>query len=198
MNYKDLLNSNWLARTVIVMWIITAILVISMLTNLDVLINSTLYNYGLQFSSEWANPYWFYLRLSFGFLGVSLGLGISAMILGFYRSRTIIIDANNVPKKQLKIKMRDQVKLIDKKHSPKTKFERKDETNMIISCPNCRKVFGRPMVMLNFEGGKTMLVNVCPYCNHRLGQSDNNEGSNTEFHIRDQDKSENDQRIEHS
>lgn len=43
---------------------------------------------------------------------------------------------------------------------------------MIISCPKCKKVFSRPLVMLDFGGGKPKLVNVCPYCNQALGSTD--------------------------
>ena len=31
------------------------------------------------------------------------------------------------------------------------------------------KAFSKPLVMLDFSGGKTRLENVCPYCNHVLG-----------------------------
>jgi uncharacterized Zn-finger protein len=195
MDFRDLLNSNWLARTIIVVWIITAVLVISMLTNLDHLVNSTLYDFGLQFSNEWANPYWMYLRLSYAFLCVSLGLGFSAIILGFYKSRTMITETIAVAEKYVNQKRDNQTKTTKKKHITKGNVERRDRSNKIISCPECEKVFSRPMVMLKFEGGKTRLVNVCPYCNHELGQADDNGESNNEFHIRGQDKSENEQRI---
>ncbi len=35
-----------------------------LLLQLDNLINGTLYNYGLEFSVEWAQPYWLLLRVS--------------------------------------------------------------------------------------------------------------------------------------
>jgi uncharacterized Zn-finger protein len=46
------------------------------------------------------------------------------------------------------------------------------ENHMFISCPKCKRVFGRPLVMLDFSGGKTRFVNVCPYCNHVLGTAE--------------------------
>ncbi|MCW3998080.1 MAG: hypothetical protein NWF10_05865 [Candidatus Bathyarchaeota archaeon] len=196
MDFRDLLNSNWLARTIIVVWIITAILVISMLTNLDHLVNSTLYDFGLQFSNEWANPYWMYLRLSYAFLCVSLGLGFSAIILGFYRSRTMVTETIAIAEKYVNQKRDSQTKTIEKKQTIKGKASRSDETGKIISCPNCSKGFSRPMVMLNFEGGKTRLINVCPYCNHELGKIDENGKSNTEFHVQGEERSEFDHRIE--
>ena len=44
--------------------------------------------------------------------------------------------------------------------------------DMIISCPKCKKMFRRPLVMLDFGGSKPRLVNVCPYCNQILGTSE--------------------------
>jgi hypothetical protein len=35
-----------------------------LMTEIDKLVNQTLYSYGLQFSLEWAQPYWLMLRIS--------------------------------------------------------------------------------------------------------------------------------------
>jgi uncharacterized Zn-finger protein len=50
--------------------------------------------------------------------------------------------------------------------------EKATSANAPNSCPNCQKTFTRPLVMLNFEGGKSKLVNVCPYCNEVLGDAE--------------------------
>jgi len=198
MDFKSLLNNNWLDRVIIVAWILSAVLVIFMLTNLDVLVNGTLYNFGLQFSNEWGQPYWLYLRLSYAFLGVSSGLGLTALAIGFYRSKnaateTSAVALENNNKNRIAEKTR-KIKKIEQK--PKRKLSKEENNSMIISCPNCKKVFGRPLVMLNFEGGKTKLVNVCPYCNNSLDQTNTDENSDAEFHIQGQDKSASDQRID--
>ena len=39
MDFKSLLDNNWLDRVIIAAWILSAILVIFMLTNLDVIVN---------------------------------------------------------------------------------------------------------------------------------------------------------------
>jgi uncharacterized Zn-finger protein len=70
----------------------------------------------------------------------------------------------------------------------KVKEVNKGNNSMVISCPSCKKVFGRPLVMLNFEGGKTRLVNVCPYCNHVLGNAENEQTPKSDFQIADEDK----------
>ena len=59
-------------------------------------------------------------------------------------------------------------------------------SGMIIACPKCKKVFSRPLVMLDFGGGKPKLVNVCPYCNQALGSTDEKQG--LEFGVDLEDK----------
>jgi uncharacterized Zn-finger protein len=55
----------------------------------------------------------------------------------------------------------------------KSEVESENQTgDMIISCPKCKKMFRRPLVMLDFGGSKPRLVNVCPYCNQILGSSE--------------------------
>jgi hypothetical protein len=49
--------------------------------------------------------------------------------------------------------------------------EAKENNGLLISCPRCKRVFNRPLVMLDFSSGKTRLVNICPYCNHTLGEA---------------------------
>ena len=53
------------------------------------------------------------------------------------------------------------------------KHEPTVDNALVISCPNCGKFFTRPLIMLDFSGGKTRLVNICPFCNHVLGEAFN-------------------------
>jgi hypothetical protein len=65
------------------------------------------------------------------------------------------------------------------------KSEGKEDNALVISCPNCCKVFNRPLIILDFSNGKTRLVNICPFCNHRLEETpeeknnENNEDAGT-------------------
>jgi len=45
-----------------------AALVFAMLLQIDQLVHTTLYSYGLQFSNAWASPYWTFLRFALGML----------------------------------------------------------------------------------------------------------------------------------
>jgi hypothetical protein len=70
-----------------------------------------------------------------------------------------------------------------------TRAELRDKgkaTDMIISCPKCKKTFHRPLVMLDFSGAKPRLVNVCPFCNHILGSSDPEMGVYNSVEVKDE------------
>ncbi len=51
-----------------------AALVFAMLLQIDQLVHTTLYSYGLQFSNAWASPYWTFLRFALGMLLLTVGL----------------------------------------------------------------------------------------------------------------------------
>jgi DNA-directed RNA polymerase subunit RPC12/RpoP len=51
--------------------------------------------------------------------------------------------------------------------------------SMVITCPKCKKDFGRPLNMLDFSKGQAQLVNVCPYCNYILGSSPDEDAEHT-------------------
>lgn len=46
--------------------------VLFLLVQIDQLVNVTLYQYGLSFSYDWAQPYWFMLRFSMGLIVVAI------------------------------------------------------------------------------------------------------------------------------
>jgi uncharacterized Zn-finger protein len=141
------------------------------LNQIDLIVHGDLYEFGLQPSIEWWNPYWFYARLSLVALGLPIILSIFAIALSFAKKtdKTSETEAKRQPRPQ-----------------PVVSEERKvRENHMLLSCPSCKKVFGKPLVMLNFEGGKTRLVNVCPYCNHMLGTAENQENVNVDFQVPD-------------
>jgi uncharacterized Zn-finger protein len=163
---------------------------IFLLNNIDSIVHGDLYNYGLQMSTEWANPYWTYLRLNYVLLGVPIALSVFAIAIGAIGKNAEV--AKSVAKPQLQRKPQ-QVVCQAPQHGENSRSSNdnaipKEDGNMVISCPNCKKVFSRPLVMLNFESGKAKLVNVCPYCNHLLGSAENEETAKSDFQIADTDK----------
>jgi uncharacterized Zn-finger protein len=168
---RRLAGNQWVSRVVLLIWVVSAVFTMFLLNRIDLIVHGDLYNFGLQPSIEWWNPYWFYMRLSLVALGLPITFSIFAIVLSFAKK------TDKVPETKAKLQPTPQPVVSEE---PKVK-----ENHIGISCPNCKKVFGKPLVMLNFEGGKTKLVNVCPYCNQTLGTAENEESVNTDFQVPD-------------
>jgi len=162
---KELFGNGWFVRVVLVLWLVSAVFVLFLLGRIDWIVHGELYGYGLQFSPEWAVPYWGVLRAIQLFLAVPvvfsvvcLGLDVWSCIKDRRGGRGVAgVERKPVASvKPLKKSVREVV----------------GENHMLVSCPKCHKVFSKPLVMLDFSGGKTRLVNVCPYCNHVLGSAE--------------------------
>jgi len=69
----------------IVIWVIISTIVFLLILNVDHIVHNVLYDYGLQFSYNWANPYWFLLRTSLTLL--FLGNLASVILLLHKRSK---------------------------------------------------------------------------------------------------------------
>jgi len=150
----------WLIRSVLALYLVSSLFAAYMLYQLSGVVHGTLYNYGLQFSNGWAVPYWSLERLLYVYLFVPFFIGSFALIFDLWKSRlerapTVRRMENNVADG-----IGGPVVTVGKNNS------------MMINCPNCNRVFGRPMNMLDFSSGKTRLVNVCPYCNQVLGEAE--------------------------
>ena len=163
MALKELFGDGWFVRVVLVLWLVSAVFVLFLLGQVDWIVHHELYDFGLQFSSEWAVGYWGVLRAIYLFLAVPVAFSVvyfGLEVWRFVRGRR----GGFVERKSVQpVKPVSRVKGLEQNH-------------MLVSCPKCRRVFSKPLVMLDFSGGKTRLVNVCPYCNHVL----NREGGEAE------------------
>ena len=156
MTVKTFLQGPWFQRIVLLVWLVSSALVMFSQRTIDTIVNKTLYGYGLQFSNNWAIPYWTYARLLYATQFVCIALSAVALASGFLTKNNKNTQA---PKPEGKL---------DKKVA--TAFV-SDGRTILISCPSCKKVFSKPLVMLDFPGGKAKLVSVCPYCNTVLDKS---------------------------
>lgn len=173
---------NRVVIAVLLVWIASAALGIYLLTRFDTLIHSQLYNFGLQFDHAWADSYYFYTQLMYIALGVPMALSLFSIAIGFKRKTDKTPAAPKLKPKLTQPQLQPAVR-------QERKVEVKENHNGTgISCPSCKKVFSRPLVMLNFENGKTRLVNVCPYCSHVLGNAENEQMPKSDFQIADSDK----------
>lgn len=143
MSFRSLLQGYWFTRFLLIVWIVSSVFMLFSLIRIDGIVHGTLYDYGLQFSDAWAQPYWSYARLFYAAFTVPTILSVAALLLSFPRRTTY-----------------------EKKVFVRTKL---NERNIMISCPFCKKVFAKPRVVRDFTEGKGKLVNVCPYCNKKFG-----------------------------
>lgn len=168
-----MLSNSTFARVTLILWLVSSAFIIVSMGNIDNIVHGDLYNYGLQFSLVWASSYWFSARLIYIFLAVPMVFSFVALVSG-------LLNRGNG---RVRVNLREIRKENEKAQAAKT-------NSVLMKCPNCKRLFGKPLTMLNFSSGKTRLVNVCPYCNNILGEAD--EQSQDNIHIEDPTK----QRVE--
>lgn len=175
MTLKELLDNGWFAGVVLVLWLVCTVFVVFLLGRVDWIVHHELYNYGLRFSPEWASGYWATLRTIYVFLAAPIALSVVYFGLEIWRfakgghSRTIRAEALRAEEP---MRTRQKEKVTEQNH-------------MLISCPKCKRVFSKPLVMLDFSTGRSRLVNVCPYCNFVLGWGESEEADVGVFDLQD-------------
>lgn len=169
--YSRISGASILVKATFAIWLISTVFIMVLLNKLDGVVHGDLYNYGLQFSLSWATPYWAFLRLIYICLALPSTLSLIVLGLGFVKkpSRSRAASTNGVKP------CNGQV-------------QTSKENNMIISCPNCHRMFSKPLTMLDFGTGKAELVNVCPYCSHILNRADEKERD--DVHVLEPEKKE--------
>jgi DNA-directed RNA polymerase subunit RPC12/RpoP len=202
MSSNRLFNSHKFNRVLIVallIWIASAAVGIYVLTRFDALVHGQLYDFGLQFDHAWADAYYSYTQLMYITLGVPIALSFVSIMIGFksitekapasapkLTPKLVQPQPQPVVRPQPQQAVHPQPQQVARQEiKPKIK---ENNNTAASSCPKCKKVFSRPLVMLNYENGKNKLVNVCPYCSHTLGNAENTQASKSDFQIADADK----------
>ena len=193
MDLRSILASKWFFRSVIVCWIVCAGSIIAVFKNMEYIVHGTLYNYGLIFSAEWADSYRVLTWLIYLCVGLPATLSIIALLSSFLRverNPRLNLLAHRKAEKPIavaKLESEQSRQLHQKSRVEKPTKEairRADIGNCVgISCPQCKKVFGRALVMLDFRGGTNRMVSVCPYCNYVLGNTAEEENKDEEFYV---------------
>ncbi len=193
----------WFTYVVLGVWVISGIIVTFSELQIDSIVHVQLYNHGLQFSTEWANPYWTAAKTVYASLALPIILTVIVFGLklvesrknpeGFHarRAQTSVMGREAVSaqtKLQIGTVVEENELLSvnfppehDQPKEAKAKSDLQASNGLLISCPSCNKVFNRPLVMLDFSGGKTQLVNLCPYCNYNLGSTVEQRKSRTNY-----------------
>jgi len=170
MGFQTLLWNSTFVRVLLVGWLVTMGLVGYLLFSIDRIVNVDLYNYGLRFDAGWAVSYWSTLRV----------LAVCLIVPSFLTGATLVMSFLN---------REDIVKreASQKAKPPAGKVQSVTSENMVISCPKCKRIFSKPLVMLDFTNGKTRFINVCPYCNRVLGNAPEG-GQENNVHIVEPEK----------
>jgi hypothetical protein len=193
MSLKSMLVSKWFIRIVLVSWIVCAASIIVVFKNMELIVHGQLYDYGLVFSPEWADGYRVLTWMIFIFAGVPMALSGIALASSF-------LNGEGLPEREERVPQRaGPPRGITKPGSPQASSTRKplqaqqpvreqvrrvDNGNCVgISCPECKKVFGKALVMLDFRSGSNRMVSVCPYCNAVLGYTSEEQSKNESFYV---------------
>lgn len=168
----------WLVRAVLILWLVCSAFIVYFLRRVDWIVHTQLYSFGLRFSLDWAQNYWAFVTAIYMFLTVPIVLSVIYLgldILGFVKTKEVGAKSKIVQQAQAAkpvpveaVTPVQAAKPVQASETVAREVEAVEANHMLISCPHCKRVFSRPLVMLDFSGGKTRLVNVCPYCNHTL------------------------------
>jgi hypothetical protein len=175
-----------LLRLAILVSIISSALSAFFLLRLNGIVHGQLYDFGLQFSVVWASPYWNTESLIYACSAIPPlvgGLALAVSILKTSRNKTPVvrrIEAKPVTNEAQPVA--GEAKPVASQAPVKTA---RVDNSMLITCPKCKKVFGRPLNMLDFSKGPAQLVNVCPYCNYILGSSVEEDSDSTKVILPD-------------
>jgi hypothetical protein len=190
MGLKRMLSGKWFTRLVLTSWIICAVAILVIFKNMELIVHGQLYYYGLIFSPEWADGFRIFTWLFFIFLGLPIALSSLALVSSFFKvnqplkKQNIIPERTGPPRGVVKVESPPVAKEVPKR----VENGNCNGNGGGISCPKCKKTFGRALVMLDFHGGKNRMVSVCPYCNHVLGCTSEEKGTDDTFLIADLDK----------
>ena len=125
------------------------------LSLLDNIVHGTLYSYGLQFSYNWATPYWSIMRA----IQVSVTLtAVCTLVSTVYVYKRLI---------RTKTKVEEMEVISEKSAAPSSSVTEPQSPSSLglVRCTNCGKVFSQPLRMLDFHSDRPRIVNICPFCN---------------------------------
>jgi len=141
------------------------------LTLLDKIVHGTLYNYGLQFSYDWASPYWTMLRVVQGLMVLTAVFSVVSFV---YVYRKYIHTRPLKPQAPQVIQAKGEKgekKVVPSPLPPLRELEPPSETQRmggLVKCTHCNRVFAQPLRMLDFHSDRPRIINICPFCNELI------------------------------
>ncbi len=174
------------------------------LSSLDNIVHGTLYNYGLQFSYDWASPYWSTFRIIQLLIGSTAILSLFSLV-----SCLVIVDRTQVHVKQprkagvvsqtvakvemsVKSEPASERKIVPQPINKEVKSEcvksevpsAAEKFGGFFRCNHCNRVFSQPLRMLDFQENQPRIISICPFCNEVIQPLiRNNENDNEKRHL---------------
>lgn len=134
--------------------LIAAVSVAYLLTIIDSIIHNQLYQFGLQFSYDWAYPYWMILR------SCQILLGLTAAVAS--------INLTYFLWKRLKMpetaKVAEEAKIAEEVAKAEV-VPRGAGIPSLYQCTSCGRSITHPLRMLDFHAQRPKMINICPFCN---------------------------------
>jgi hypothetical protein len=198
MSLKNMLTSKWFTRIVLVSWIVSAVSILVVFKNMELIVHGQLYDFGLVYSPEWADGFRVLTWMIFVCAGVPMALSGIAIASSFLNVEEVPERRNTVPKRACPprgITQGSSPQAQPAQHTSQVQQPVRESVRPIdngncvgISCPECKKVFGKALVMLDFRSGSNRMVSVCPYCNAVLGYTSDEQSKNESFYVDSPDK----------
>jgi len=125
---------------------------------IDKIVHVTLYNYGLQFSYEWASPYWTVLKI----VQVLMSLVAVFNLISFVYVYRRFAHQKPLPHvTPIKSEKRVVASHILEPEPPRET----QRMGGLVKCTHCGRVFAQPLRMLDFHSDRPRIINICPFCN---------------------------------
>lgn len=138
--------------------LISAVSVAYLLTLIDSIVHNQLYQFGLNFSYDWADPYWMVLKASLALLGLTAAAASMNITYFFWKK---------VTKPQVrKTKVRGQEVSGVAEEEAKAEVTPQDAAMpSLFRCTSCGRSITHPLRMLDFNSQRPKMINICPFCN---------------------------------
>lgn len=130
--------------------LIAAISVAYLLTIIDFIVHHQLYQFGLQFSHDWADPYWMFLRISLTLLGLMAVVASMNLTYFFW----------------MKVRKAGIAKVAEEEARAETARPGAGAgAPSLFQCTSCGRNMTHPLRMLDFQSQGPKMINICPFCN---------------------------------
>jgi hypothetical protein len=156
---------NWFSDAVIILWLVFGATITLSLSRIDSIVNVELYSYGLQFSLNWAVPYWTALRFIYVFIAIPTTLCALELIFAAWSA----ISGRQLIDRPIYVKTQPSLRT-EPVHLSGPEPRKVGQPGSPSQCPSCRREVKRALVMMDYDTKPPRLMAICPYCNARLGQ----------------------------